>query len=152
MRSPAVLFLAGENGGEMRLRHKGHNSRPVRPMSASRATRILPATLVRAIVSLPLMLLATALWAAHAEHPTTTDLAIQAMLMLFMAALVVNVIFSVVAILRERHVLDPPEGAASSFATEQEQRPTRGASQGTAPASAQPLNERAPSRRALSER
>src|SRR5262245_27555448 len=104
-------------------------------MPSTRAMLLLPATLVRAIVSLPLMLLATALWAAHAEYPTATDLAIQAMLTLFMAALLVNVVLSVIAILRERQVIDPPEGAASSFASELKQAPTRAAPQGTTPPS-----------------
>src|SRR5262245_2360451 len=93
-------------------------------------TPILPAALVRALVSLPSTLLATALWAAaHAEHPTATDLAIQAMLVLFMAALLVNVVVSVFAILRERHPLDPPDAGAGAFAAELEQHPARAAAQ-----------------------
>src|SRR5262245_32417898 len=122
-------------------------------MPPTRATRLLPATLVRAIVSLPLMLLATALWAAaHAEHPTATDLAIQAMLVLFMGALFVNVVISVVAILRERHVVDPPEAGASPLVSELEQRPARAATVGTTTPAVEPPTDRAPPRRVLSER
>jgi hypothetical protein len=55
------------------------------------------------------MLVATALWAAHSEHSTVTDLAIQATLLVFMTALLVNVIASVVAILRAREGSDPGE-------------------------------------------
>src|SRR5262245_25015842 len=114
-------------------------------------TPILPAAIVRAILSLPLMLLATALWAAHAEHPTATDLAIQAMLVLFVAALLVNVVLSVVAILCERHVLDPPEGASSLLA-ELEDRPARSAPPANVPSGIKAPSDRAPARRALSER
>ena len=78
-------------------------------MPGAPSTPFLAAALVRAIVSLPVMLLATALWAAHAEHATAADLALQAMLVLFMAALLVNVILSAVSILRQRHVLDASE-------------------------------------------
>lgn len=116
-----------------------------------RTTRLLPATLVRAIVSLPLMLLATALRAAHAEHPTATDLAIQAMLVLFMAALLVNVVLSVVAFLRERH-LDPPEAGASPFVSELKQHPARAAPPGKTPPAVASPTDRTPPRQVLSER
>jgi cation transporter-like permease len=121
-------------------------------MPSARVIRILPATLVRALVWLPLILLATALWAAaHAEHPTATDLAIQVMLVLFMAALFVNVVLSVVAILRERHVLDPPEVGRSPFVSEPEQ-PARSGPQGKAPPSVGSPTGRTPPRQVLSER
>jgi hypothetical protein len=107
----------------------------------------------RAILSLPLMLLATALWAAaHAEHPTATDLAIQAMLVLLMAALLVNVVLSVVAILHERHVLDPPEAGAGPLVAELEQRPARPAPQGTTPPAVASPTDRTLPRPVLSER
>jgi hypothetical protein len=102
-------------------------------MPSARATRILPATLVRAIVSLPPMLVATALWAAHSEHPTVTDLAIQATLLVFMAALLVNVIASVVAILREREGSDPGESRASHLTSDPGQGPSRAASPAKTP-------------------
>jgi hypothetical protein len=96
----------------------------------------------RAILSLPLMLLATALWAAaHAEHPTATDLAIQAMLVLL-----------VVAILHERHVLDPPEAGAGPLVAELEQRPARPAPQGTTPPAVASPTDRTLPRPVLSER
>jgi hypothetical protein len=146
-----VLLVAGS--GVVRLCHRGQNSRPPPIMSVPRATSILPATLVRTIVSLPLMLLATALWAAaHAENLTATDLAIQAMLVLFMIALLVNVILSVVANLRERHVLDPPAGGASSFVAEVEQRSIRAAPPGNAPPVVEAPREHAPPPQALSKR
>jgi NADH:ubiquinone oxidoreductase subunit K len=122
-------------------------------MPRTRATRLLPATLVRAIVSLPLMLLATALWAAaHAEHPTVTDLAIQAMLVLFIAALFVNVVLSVVAILRERHVLDPPEVGGSSFVAELEQRSPTGSPSGQDAARSRTARSLAAARSSLSDK
>ena len=114
---------------------------------------MLPSVLLRALVSLPLMLLATGLWAAHHEHPTATDLAIQAMLVLFMAALLVNVIISVVAILRERDTSEPPaDNRANRFASELEPAgPQRPAPEGpTQPATAAP-SERLPAKQALSE-
>jgi hypothetical protein len=93
------------------------------------------------------MLLANALWAAaHAEHPTATDLAIQAMLVLFVAALLVNVVLSVVAILGERHVIDPPEGGATSLVPELEQRPARAAPPADVPPVVEVPSERAPAR------
>jgi len=96
---------------------------------------------VRAIVSLPLMLLATALWAAHVEHPSATDLAIQAMLVLFMAALLVNVIISVVTILRDREAPDPAERSASRFGSELEpQRPAHASPPSTTAAAELPSN------------
>jgi hypothetical protein len=86
-------------------------------------------------VSATLMLLATALWAAaHAEHPTVTDLAIQAILVLFMSG--ASTSSSVVPTLRERHVIDAPEAGASPFVAEVEQRSARAAAQGTIPPAA----------------
>jgi hypothetical protein len=119
-----------------------------------RAFCMLPPMLVRALVSLPLMLLATGLWAAtHHDHPTATDLAIQAMLLLFMAALLVNVIISVVAILRERDTADPAEHRASQLASELEpQRPGRTAPAATTPAPAEGPSDRVTATQALSER
>jgi hypothetical protein len=122
-------------------------------MSFLRAFSMLPPMLVGALVSLPLMLLATGLWAAaHHDHPTATDLAIQAMLLLFMAALLVNVIISVVAILRERDTSDPAEHRASQFAAELEpQRPGRAAPAATTPAPAEAPSNRVTATQALSE-
>ena len=117
-----------------------------------RASR-LPAMLRRAVVSLPLLLLATKLWAAHAEHPSATDLAIQAMLVLFMVALLVNVIISVIAILRDREAPDPADCGASRFGSELEpQRPPRAPPPSTAPAAAELSSSRAPVKQVLSER
>ena len=121
-------------------------------MSFLRAFSKLPPMLARALVSLPLMPLATGLWAAHHDHPTATDLAIQAMLLLFMAALLVNVIISVVAILRERDASDPTEHRASQFAAELEPpRPGRSAPAATPPGPSE-ASDRATARQALSER
>ena len=123
-------------------------------MSFLRALSVLPPMLVRALVSLPLMLLATGLWAAHHDHPTAADLAIQAMLLLFMAALLVNVVVSVVAILRERETADAAEHRASRrTASELEpQRPVRGAPTATPPGPSEATSDRATATQALSER
>ena len=120
-------------------------------MSSVPITRILPATLVRAIVSVPLMLLATTLRAAHAEHPTATDLALQVLLVLFMAALLVNVIVSVVAILRERHVADPQEGGAAAFVSELKPRAGPTAPQGHTPSVMRSPSEHTAAQQILSE-
>jgi len=109
--------------------------------------------LVRALVSLPLMLLATGLWAAHHDHPTATDLAIQAMLVLFMVALFVNVILSVVAILCERENSDPSEQRATPFAVEPEpQRPVRAAPAATTRAASEAPSDAVTAKQVLSER
>src|SRR5262245_31871170 len=121
-------------------------------MSFLRALSVLPPMLVRALVSLPLMLLATGLWAAHHDHPTATDLAIQAMLVFFMAALLVNVILSVVAILREREASDPAEHRATPFASvPQPQRPERGAPAATTPAASEAPGGGVTAKQALSK-
>jgi hypothetical protein len=88
------------------------------------------------------MLLATALWAAHAEHPTATDLALQAMLVLFIGTLLANVVVSVVAILRERQLVDPPE--AGPLVAEQAQRPAPPAPPPKTPATRQAPAKGAP--------
>jgi hypothetical protein len=122
-------------------------------MSFLRAFSVLPPMFVRALVSLPLMLLATGLWAAHHDHPTATDLAIQALLLLFMAALLVNVIISVVAILRERETAEPAEQRAIKFAAELEpERPGRGAAVATPPAPSEASSNPVTAMQALSER
>ena len=113
---------------------------------------VLPPALVRAVVSLPLMLLATGLWAAHHDHPTATDLAIQAMLLLFMVALLVNVIVSVVAILRERDAADQVDGRTRRFASKLEtQRSARSAPTGATATTSEVSSERVPAKQALSE-
>jgi hypothetical protein len=90
--------------------------------------------------------------AAHPDHHTVTDLAIQAALVLFMAALLVNVIVSVVAILRERDAPEPVKHRASRLASKLEsQRRARAAAAATAPAGSEPRSERVTARQALSE-
>lgn len=122
-------------------------------MSFLRAFNVLPPMLARALVSLPLMLLATGLWAAHHDHPTAADLAIQAMLLLFMAALLVNVVVSVVAILRESETADVAEHRASRTACELEPpRPGRAAPTATPPGASEATSDRATATQALSER
>jgi hypothetical protein len=122
-------------------------------MPIFRAFSGLTAMLRPAVVSLPLLLLATKLWAAHAEHPSATDLAIQAMLVLFMAALLVNVIISVVTILRDREAPDPADRGASRFTSELEpQRPARASPPSTAAAVSELPSNRAPPKQVLSER
>jgi hypothetical protein len=112
-----------------------------------RAFSVLPPVLLRALLSLPLVLLATGLWAAHHEHPAATDLAIQAMLLLFMAALLVNVIISVVAILCERDPSDLAEHRGNQSASELEPpRPVR-----AAPATSQAPSDAVTAKQALSE-
>ena len=66
--------------------------------------------------------LAVALAVGHADHPTTADIVLQAVLLLFIAALLINVVVSVVAILREREITDPADGRASRFAGQPTQR------------------------------
>jgi len=85
-------------------------------MPASRAINLLPAMLVRALAALPPMLLATALAAAHAEQASVADLAVQATLLVLLAALLVNVIVSVVAILRDRDRYDGNDEATCGLA------------------------------------
>ena len=85
---------------------------------------MLTSMLVRALVSLPPMPLATALAAGHAEHPGVTDFVVQAALVVFLAALLINVVVSVIAILGEREMSDPTDGRARRFAGEREQRPS----------------------------
>jgi hypothetical protein len=128
-------------------------AQPNKPMPFLRAFSMLPSVLVRALVSLPLMLLATGLWAAHHEHPTATDLAIQATLVLFMAALLVNVIISVVAILRERDTSEPPtDHRANRFASELEPaRPQRAAPEGATQPATEAATEGVTAKQALSE-
>jgi hypothetical protein len=118
-----------------------------------RAVSMLPPMFVRALVSLPLMLLATGLWAAaHHDHPTATDLAIQAMLLLFMASLLINVVISVVAILRERDTSDPAEHRAGQLASELEpQRPGRTAPAAPTSAPAEAPSDRVTAKQALCE-
>jgi hypothetical protein len=114
---------------------------------------MLPSMLDNALVSLPLTLLATTLVATgHAEHVSVAEMLVQAALIVFLAALLLNVILSVVAILRERHVLDPPETGASSFVAELEQRPARATPPGTTSPPTQSLGEHAPPRQIVSER
>jgi hypothetical protein len=144
------LNLADPYDNELLDAHLMAGGRVNENFALSAVHHVLPASLVRAIVSLPPMLLPTALSAAHAEHPTGEDFAIQAMLVLFMGALLVNVIVSAVVILRERHVIDP-EGGASPLASEQEQRPAPAAPQAKAPATLQSPSEGAQGRR-FSER
>jgi len=57
---------------------------------------------VSAIVSMPPTLLATALVAGHAEHHGLADMAVQWALVLIGTALLINVVASAWAILRER--------------------------------------------------
>lgn len=94
-------------------------------MSFLRAFSMLSPMLLRGLLSLPLMLLATGLWAAHHEHPTATDLAIQALLLLFMAALLVNVVISIVAILRERDASESADRRANPIASDWSRRALR---------------------------
>jgi len=75
---------------------------------------------------------------------------VQAALLFFMAALLVHVIISGVAILREREAIDPLDGRASRLVSELDERPVRTAPQGKMPAEA--TSERAPAQQALSER
>ena len=93
-------------------------------MPSPRAINVLPALLVRALVALPPMLLATALGAGHAEHTSLWDLTLQATLLLFMAALLVNVIASVVAILREPQRDEASDDPSPRRATGPEHRAT----------------------------
>jgi SpoVK/Ycf46/Vps4 family AAA+-type ATPase len=79
---------------------------------------------------------------------------VQAALVVFMAALFINVVVSVVAILSERDAADPADGRARRFASELEpQRPARAAPVSTTqqPASESP-SERVPAKQTLSER
>ena len=121
-------------------------------MLSFRALSRLSALLRRIAVSLPLLLLATKSWAAHAEHPSATELAIQAMLVLFMAALLVNVIISVLAILRDREASDPADRGASRCGSElKPQRPARAPATTTTAAAAELPSNPAPAKQVLSE-
>jgi hypothetical protein len=74
------------------------------------------------------------------------------MFLLFMAALIVNVIISVVAILRERETSDA-EHRVNTFASElKPQRPGRAAPAATTSAPAEAPSERVTAKQALSER
>jgi hypothetical protein len=75
---------------------------------------MLPSMLVRALVSLPPMLLATALAADHAEHPSVADMVVQAALVVFLAALFINVVLSVVAIFGNEETSEPADGRLTS--------------------------------------
>jgi hypothetical protein len=66
-----------------------------------------------------------ALAAGHADHPSAADMVVQAALVVFMAALLINVIVSVVAILGEREMPDPADGRTRRFAGEREQHPSQ---------------------------
>ena len=68
-----------------------------------------------------------ALAAGHADHPSAADMVVQAALVVFMAALLINVIVSVVAILGEREMPDPADGRTRRFAGEREQHPSQAA-------------------------
>ena len=60
----------------------------------------------------------------HPEHPTVLDLVVQAALVVFMAALFINVVFSVVAIFGEQEISDPAERRTHRFASSPERSPS----------------------------
>jgi hypothetical protein len=74
------------------------------------------------------------------------------MLVLFMAALLVNVIISVLAILRDREAPDPADRGASRFGSElKPQRPARAPATTTTAAAAELPSNPAPAKQVLSE-
>jgi hypothetical protein len=83
-------------------------------MLSARANSMLSPILVHAGVWFPAML-GTALAAGHADHHhTVADLVLEVALLLVMAALLIHVILTVVAILRERDLSIPGDGRFAS--------------------------------------
>jgi hypothetical protein len=58
------------------------------------------------------------------EHPTMLDLVVQAALVVFMGALFINVVLSVVAILGEREISDPADGRTHRFTSPPKRSPS----------------------------
>jgi hypothetical protein len=58
------------------------------------------------------------------EHPTALDLVVQAALVVFMAALFINVVLSVVAILGDGEISDPADGRTQRFTSPPERGPS----------------------------
>ena len=141
---PASFSLPSVNAA-ISLAHANEKPDQLGAMSTARANSMLPAMLIRAGVCLPPML-GTALAAGHADHHTITDVLVQAALLFFMAALLVHVIISVVAILREREAIDPLDGRAGRLVSELDERPVRTAPQGKMPAEGQANARRRSSR------
>ena len=83
-------------------------------MSLSRARACRPCLSWR-IGSLALALPTAAFAVGHPEHPTVLDLAVQAALVVFLAALFINVVLSVVAILGEGEISDPADARTLRF-------------------------------------
>ena len=92
-------------------------------MSLSRAPACRPCLSWR-IGSLALALPTAAFAVGHPEHPTVLDLAVQAALVVFLAALFVNVVLSVVAILGEGEISDPGKGRTHHFTSPLERNPS----------------------------
>ena len=74
-----------------------------------------------------------ALVAGNPEHPSATDMVVQGVLVLFLAALLIHVVVSVVAILGDREISDPADGRSRRFAGEPEHRPSRAEPPGKMP-------------------
>ncbi len=93
-------------------------------MSLSRATACRPCLSWR-IGSLALALPTAAFAVGHPpEHPTVLDLIVQAALVVFLAALFINVVFSVVAIFGDEEISDPADGRTRRFQSPPEPGPS----------------------------
>ena len=90
----------------------------------SRATACCRPCLSWRIGSLALALPTAAFAVGHPEHPTVLDLVVQAALVVFLAALFINVVFSVVAIFGDGEISDPADGRTRRFQSPPERGPS----------------------------